>query len=309
MRPKSYYGEEETVATLDDIAQEDYNKPASRSSRRDMSAVGWLLLATGSRCRNASVGGMPWFNSITRLKMSLRLATIVDGNPSRPVDGINTIGMLLTSSKADTEVGYLGILAEGKGRDPNYFCPLACLRIRQTLSHIVVLRSDVCLKSILQNIVQFICGRYSYNKPASRSSRRDMSAVGWLLLATGSRCRNASVGGMPWFNSITRLHDKWRGYSQQTLYSVWRPTKLAAVASGNLDRPIDGVNTIGMILTSAKANTADGYPGVLAKDEGRDPDYFSLSCLTTRQRFRCGGVLDDILGFTLIILSCHFIIS
>ena len=73
---------------------------------------------------------------------------------------------------------------------------------------------------------------------------------------------------------------------------MWRPTELAVVAAGNPDRPIDGVNTIGMFLTSSKANTAAGDPGVLAEDEGRDPDYISLSCLGTRQRFRCGGVLD-----------------
>eukprot|EP01018_Ginkgo_biloba_P025137 Gb_21704 [translate_table: standard] len=68
---------------------------------------------------------------------------------------------------------------------------------------------------------------------------------------------------------------------------------LTTVAAGNPDRPVDGVNTIGMLLTSAKANTAAGYPGVSTEDEGRDPDYISLACLETRQRFRCGGVLDD----------------
>eukprot|EP01018_Ginkgo_biloba_P039624 Gb_12872 [translate_table: standard] len=60
------------------------------------------------------------------------------------------------------------------------------------------------------------------------------------------------------------------------------------------DRPVDGIHTIGMLLTSTKANTVAGYPSVSTEDEGRDPDYISLACLGTRQRFRCGGVLDDI---------------
>eukprot|EP01018_Ginkgo_biloba_P035031 Gb_27260 [translate_table: standard] len=58
------------------------------------------------------------------------------------------------------------------------------------------------------------------------------------------------------------------------------------------DRPVDDVSTIGMFLTSVKANTMVGYLGVSAKDESRDPDYIPLACLGTRQRFRCGGVLD-----------------
>eukprot|EP01018_Ginkgo_biloba_P028650 Gb_13398 [translate_table: standard] len=82
-------------------------------------------------------------------------------------------------------------------------------------------------------------------------------------------------------------------FSQQTLYLVWRPTELAAVAAGNPDKPVDGVNTIGMLLTSAMANIEAGYPGIPAEDEGRDPDHFFTACLRTRQRFRCGGVLDD----------------
>eukprot|EP01018_Ginkgo_biloba_P000952 Gb_23299 [translate_table: standard] len=52
--------------------------------------------------------------------------------------------------------------------------------------------------------------------------------------------------------------------------------ELAIVATGNPDIPIDGVNTIGMLLTSAKANIDAGYLGILTEDEGRDPDYFSL---------------------------------
>eukprot|EP01018_Ginkgo_biloba_P026468 Gb_08067 [translate_table: standard] len=92
----------------------------------------------------------------------------------------------------------------------------------------------------------------------------------------------------------TNCTAKWRESSQQTLYSVWRPTKLVAVAAGNPDRPVDGVNTIGMLLNLAKANTEAGYPGVSTKDEGKDLDFISLACLGTRQRFRCGGVLDGI---------------
>eukprot|EP01018_Ginkgo_biloba_P007170 Gb_18299 [translate_table: standard] len=60
---------------------------------------------------------------------------------------------------------------------------------------------------------------------------------------------------------------------------------LAAVADGNPDRPVDGVNTIGILLTSAKANTVTSYPAVSAEDEGRDPNYILLACLKTRQRF------------------------
>eukprot|EP01018_Ginkgo_biloba_P017560 Gb_32419 [translate_table: standard] len=68
------------------------------------------------------------------------------------------------------------------------------------------------------------------------------------------------------------LHSKWWEYSQQTLYPMWRPTGLAVVVVGNPSRPVDGVNTIGMLLTSTKANTDAGYPGISAEDEGRDPD-------------------------------------
>eukprot|EP01018_Ginkgo_biloba_P037370 Gb_30036 [translate_table: standard] len=67
---------------------------------------------------------------------------------------------------------------------------------------------------------------------------------------------------------------------------MWRPIELAVVVAGNLDRPVDDVNTIGMILTLAKADTKAGYPSILAEDEGRDPDYISLACLKMRQRFR-----------------------
>eukprot|EP01018_Ginkgo_biloba_P023864 Gb_15779 [translate_table: standard] len=82
-------------------------------------------------------------------------------------------------------------------------------------------------------------------------------------------------------------------WTEQTLYLVWWPTRLATTAAGNPGRLVDGVNTIEMLLTLVKANTEAGYPSVSTEDEGRDPDYISLACLGTRQRFRCGGVLDD----------------
>eukprot|EP01018_Ginkgo_biloba_P000443 Gb_36921 [translate_table: standard] len=56
------------------------------------------------------------------------LVVVVAGNPDRPVDGINTIGMLLTSTKADTEAGNLGIPTEDEGRDPYYFSLLVSER-------------------------------------------------------------------------------------------------------------------------------------------------------------------------------------
>eukprot|EP01018_Ginkgo_biloba_P033070 Gb_05463 [translate_table: standard] len=125
-----------------------------------------------------------------------KLAAVAAGNPDRPIDGVNTIGMFLTSPKANTAAGDPGVLEEGdpgvleedEGRDPDYIS-LACLRTRQ--------------------------------------------------------------------------------------------------------RPIDGVNTIGMFLTSPKANTAAGDPGVLEEDEGRDPDYISLACLRTRQRRWVVGSFND----------------
>eukprot|EP01018_Ginkgo_biloba_P028991 Gb_14752 [translate_table: standard] len=71
-----------------------------------------------------------------------------------------------------------------------------------------------------------------------------------------------------------------------------RPTKLAVVVAGNPVGLVDGVNTIGMLLTSSTVNIDAGYLGIPAEDEGRDPDSFFTACLGTRQRFRCGGVLD-----------------
>eukprot|EP01018_Ginkgo_biloba_P025194 Gb_00620 [translate_table: standard] len=76
---------------------------------------------------------------------------------------------------------------------------------------------------------------------------------------------------------------------------VLRPIGLAVVATRNPGRPVDGINTIGMLLTSMKVDIEAGYQGFLAEDEGRDLDYILLACLKKRQRFRCGGVLDDIL--------------
>eukprot|EP01018_Ginkgo_biloba_P013617 Gb_08398 [translate_table: standard] len=57
---------------------------------------------------------------------------------------------------------------------------------------------------------------------------------------------------------------------------VQNRSKLAIIADGNPDRLVDGVNTIGMLLTSTKVNTTTSYLSGLAEDEGRDPDYFSL---------------------------------
>eukprot|EP01018_Ginkgo_biloba_P015073 Gb_04526 [translate_table: standard] len=88
------------------------------------------------------------------------------------------------------------------------------------------------------------------------------------------------------YRSITPL-------TNQTLYPVWRPIELATIVAGNPDRSVDGVNTIGMFLTSAKANTVAGYLGVSTEDESRDPNYIPLACLGMRQRFKCGGVLND----------------
>eukprot|EP01018_Ginkgo_biloba_P000380 Gb_01540 [translate_table: standard] len=64
------------------------------------------------------------------------------------------------------------------------------------------------------------------------------------------------------------LHNRWWLFSQQILYLVWRPAELAVAAAGNLGRPVDGVNTIGMLLTSVKVYTKARYPSVSTKDEG-----------------------------------------
>eukprot|EP01018_Ginkgo_biloba_P030210 Gb_37851 [translate_table: standard] len=64
---------------------------------------------------------------------------------------------------------------------------------------------------------------------------------------------------------------------------------LVTPANGNPGRLVDGIYTIGMLLTSAMVDIKAGYPGIPTEDEGRDPDYFSLACLGTRQR--CGWPL------------------
>eukprot|EP01018_Ginkgo_biloba_P034484 Gb_11192 [translate_table: standard] len=71
--------------------------------------------------------------------------------------------------------------------------------------------------------------------------------------------------------------------------------RLVTVVAGNPGRPVDGVYTIRMFLTLAKADSEVGYPGIPTEGERRDLDYFSVVHLGTRQRFRCGGVFDDIL--------------
>eukprot|EP01018_Ginkgo_biloba_P000986 Gb_03692 [translate_table: standard] len=106
----------------------------------------------------------------------------------------------------------------------------------------------------------------------------------FITMEIGSREKNAS----PLWNWIATGSREQNGSS-----SLMGCCKLAVVTVGNPDRPVDGVNTIGMLLTSAKADTAASYPGILAEDKGRDPDYYcSLAYLGMRQRFRCGGVLD-----------------
>eukprot|EP01018_Ginkgo_biloba_P005225 Gb_22063 [translate_table: standard] len=80
---------------------------------------------------------------------------------------------------------------------------------------------------------------------------------------------------------------------------------MAIVATGNPDRPVDGINTIVMLLTSVTTDTEVGCQGVLAEDEARDPDYILLTCLRMRQWFRCGGVLD---GLNVIIMSLKHIL-
>eukprot|EP01018_Ginkgo_biloba_P036359 Gb_12972 [translate_table: standard] len=88
---------------------------------------------------------------------------------------------------------------------------------------------------------------------------------------------------------ILKWHSRWRVSSPQALYLVW----LAVAVAGHLGRSVDGTYTIGMFLTSTKVDTEADYPGIPTKDEGNDPNYFSLACLGTRQRFRCGGVSED----------------
>eukprot|EP01018_Ginkgo_biloba_P029534 Gb_22651 [translate_table: standard] len=111
-------------------------------------------------------------------------------------------------------------------------------------------------------------GASSFKNWMELGSREQNASPLWNWVAAGSREQNGASSLMGCFIKI----------------KIW-PMRWTA-------QLVDGVNTIGMLLTSAKADTKVGYPGVSAKDEGRDPDYFSLAWLRTRQRFRCGGVLD-----------------
>eukprot|EP01018_Ginkgo_biloba_P024450 Gb_34909 [translate_table: standard] len=56
--------------------------------------------------------GSPQSDFCRFLKIQPELAATAAGDPGRPVDGVNTIGMLLTSAKADTEAGYPSIPTE-----------------------------------------------------------------------------------------------------------------------------------------------------------------------------------------------------
>eukprot|EP01018_Ginkgo_biloba_P007191 Gb_03627 [translate_table: standard] len=56
-------------------------------------------------------------------------------------------------------------------------------------------------------------------------------------------------------------------------------------------RSVDGIYTIGMFLTLVKADTNVGYLGISIEDEDRDPNYFALAYLKTRQRY--GGLLES----------------
>eukprot|EP01018_Ginkgo_biloba_P016178 Gb_10218 [translate_table: standard] len=118
-------------------------------------------------------------------------------------------------------------------------------------------------------------------------SREQNASPLWNWIAVGSREQNGASSLMGMLHKIKNgrydgLHGGWWIFSQQTLYPVLQPTGLVADAAGNPSRPVDGINTIGMLLTLAKANTTTGYPGVSTEDEGRDPDYFSLAYLGTR---------------------------
>eukprot|EP01018_Ginkgo_biloba_P002321 Gb_29669 [translate_table: standard] len=55
---------------------------------------------------------------------------------------------------------------------------------------------------------------------------------------------------------------------------LWRPTGLVAAAAGNPGRLVDGINTIGMLLTSLKADTEGTLPfRILAAEYGADITY------------------------------------
>eukprot|EP01018_Ginkgo_biloba_P020936 Gb_17245 [translate_table: standard] len=118
--------------------------------------------------------------------------------------------------------------------------------------------------------------------------------------STGSREQNGASSLMGCYIKIKICPMRWTArqwwlFSQQTLYPVLQPIGLAVVAASNPDRPVDSVNTIRMLLTSAKANTAAGYQSVSVEDEGRDRDYISLACLGMRQSSHREVLLEHIL--------------
>eukprot|EP01018_Ginkgo_biloba_P004716 Gb_18875 [translate_table: standard] len=162
---------------------------------------------------------------------------------------------------------------------------------RTLLNHILRMFSALGIYADLEGTVEF----YTYEAVGymKQSDIPDyLKHVEAVDARNNEECRGSS-------NPITdakanRIHHcRLRNAAKQILYPMWRPTELAAVAAGNPNRLVDDVNTIGMLMTSMTADTEAGYPGVPVEDECRDPYYISLACLGTRQRFRCGGVLDD----------------
>eukprot|EP01018_Ginkgo_biloba_P001617 Gb_04392 [translate_table: standard] len=129
-------------------------------------------------------------------------------------------------------------------------------------------------------------------------SKEECNGVGIIFNESVSRvilvAQTNSIQHMPY----TELHkavnegQSMKGQGRWSASICQDMEELVVVVAGNPDRPIDGITTIEMLLTLVKANTAAGYPGVSTADEGRDPDYISLTCLGTRQRFRCGGAFD-----------------
>eukprot|EP01018_Ginkgo_biloba_P012073 Gb_27196 [translate_table: standard] len=149
----------------------------------------------------------------------------------------------------------------------------------------------------------------------SRAARRELVRVvgkqGASSFGNGIIVGSGEQNGCLLLNGNDALITKWpmRWTARQmvviftvTTYPVWQPTILAATATGNPNIPIDGVYTIRMFLTLAKENIEASYSATPTENEGGDLDYHSLACLKRRQRFRCGGVLDNILGSNLIIL-------
>eukprot|EP01018_Ginkgo_biloba_P009899 Gb_09366 [translate_table: standard] len=101
------------------------------------------------------------------------------------------------------------------------------------------------------------------------------------------------------FNSIRHRQTS----TFQIYIMVWRPIGLVADATDNLGRPVGGIYTVRMFLISLKVDIEVGYPSNPTKDESKDPNYFSLACLGTRQEFRCGGVLDDLISLSLYVIT------